>query len=94
MPKAFPDEFRQTVVATAKASSEPRTKVARDFGISESCLHRWLQLDGIEVGERPGQTLAEREELRELKRKVKVLEEENLILRRAAAFFAKEITPK
>lgn len=94
MPKPFPDEFRQTVIAAAKSSSEPKTKIASDFGISESCLHRWLQLDGIEAGERPGQTQAEREELRELKRKVKVLEEENLILRRAAAFFAKEITPK
>lgn len=94
MPKPFPDEFRQTVIAAAKASPDPRAKIARDFGISESCLHRWLQLDGIEAGERPGQTLAEREELRELKRKVRVLEEENLILRRAAAFFAKEITPK
>jgi transposase len=51
-------------------------------------------LDGIEAGTKPGQTQAEKEELRELKRKVKVLEEENLILRRAAAFFAKEITPK
>ncbi len=94
MPKAFPDEFRQTVVATARTSSEPRSKLAKDFGISESCLFRWLQLDGIEAGTKPGQTQAEKEELRELKRKVKVLEEENLILRRAAAFFAKEITPK
>jgi transposase len=94
MPKPFPDEFRQMVIATAKSSSEPRKKIATDFGISESCLHRWLQLDGIEAGTKPGQTQAEKEELRELKRKVKVLEEENLILRRAAAFFAKEITPK
>lgn len=94
MPKAFPDEFRQMVVASAKSSTEPRTKIARDFGISESCLHRWLQLDGIEAGVRPGQTQAERDEFRDLKRKVRVLEEENLILRRAAAFFAKEMTPK
>ncbi len=94
MPKAFPDEFRQTVIATAKTSSEPRSKIATDFGISESCLHRWLQLDGIEAGDRPGQTQADKDEVRDLKRKVRVLEEENLILRRAAAFFAKEITPK
>jgi transposase len=94
MPKAFSDEFRQTVISAAKSSSDSRRKVASDFGISESCLHRWLQLDGIEAGERPGQTQAERDEVRELKRRVKVLEEENLILRRAAAFFAKEITPK
>jgi transposase len=94
MPKPFPDEFRQMVIETAKNSDEPKTRIARDFGISESCLHRWLQLDGIEAGERPGQTQADKEEVRELKRKVKVLEEENLILRRAAAFFAKEITPK
>ena len=94
MPKAFSDEFRQTVIATAKTSSDPKTKIAAEFGMSESCLHRWLQLDGIENGSKPGQTVAEKEEFRELKRRVKVLEEENLILRRAAAFFAKEISPK
>jgi len=94
MPKAFPEEFRSTVLETARASEEPKSKIAADFGISESCLHRWLKLDDIENGTRAGVTRAEAAETRELKRRVKVLEEENLILRRAAAFFAKEISPK
>ena len=68
--------------------------VARDFGISESCLHHWLSLDEIERGDRPGLTKAESTELREVKKRNRILEEENLILRRAAAFFAKESLPK
>ena len=54
----------------------------------------WLSIDEIETGERPGVTKADAAETRELKKRNKILEEENLILRRAAAFFAKEMLPK
>ncbi|MBM0258499.1 transposase [Micromonospora sp. 4G55] len=91
MPKAFPPEFRRDVVAVASKGEAP---IAKDFGISESCLHRWLKLADIEEGGRPGTTSSESAELRELRRRNKLLEQENEILRRAAAFFAKEIAPK
>lgn len=91
MPKAFPPEFRDEVVRVARRREQPIRQTAKDFGISESCLNRWLALDEIETGDRPGVTKAE---VRELKRRNRVLEEENLILRRAAAFFAKESLPK
>lgn len=60
----------------------------------ESCLHRWLKLAGIEEGTRPGVTAPESAELRELRRRNKLLGQENEVLRRAAAFFAREISPK
>jgi hypothetical protein len=41
MPKAFPIEFRRDVVAVARKGQAPPSQIAKDFGISESCLHRW-----------------------------------------------------
>ena len=94
MPKAFPIEFRRDVVAVARKGEAPLSQVAKDFGISESCLHRWLKLADIDDGVRPGVTSSESAELRELRKRNKTLEQENEILRRAAAYFAQEISPK
>jgi transposase len=94
MPKAFPLEFRRDVVAVARKGEAPLSQVAKDFGISESCLHRWLKLADVDDGVRPGVTSSESAELRELRKRNKTLEQENEILRRAAAFFARELAPK
>src|SRR3984885_2887761 len=94
MPKAFPLEFRRDVVAVARKGEAPLAQIAKDFGISESCLHRWLKLADVDDGIRPGVTSSEPAELRELKKRNRVLEQENEILRRAAAYFAREISPK
>jgi transposase len=94
MPKAFPREFRNDVVAVARKGEAPLSQVAKDFGVSESCLHRWLSLADIEDGRRPGVTAAESAELRELKKRNRLLEQENEILRRAAAYLSRDINPK
>ena len=94
MPKPFPKEFRRDVVAVARKGESPISQVAKDFGVSESCLHRWMNLADIEDGVRPGVTAAEAAEVRELKKRNRVLEQENEILRRAAAFFARDALPK
>jgi transposase len=94
MPKAFPREFRRDVVAVARKGEAPLPQIAKDFGISESCLHRFLKLADVDDGIRPGVTSSESAELRELKKRNRVLEQENEILRRAAAYFAREISPK
>jgi transposase len=94
VPKAFPPEFRRDVVAVARKGQESLAQIAKDFGISESCLHRWVKLADIEDGVRPGVTASESAELRELRKRNRLLEQENEILRRAAAYFAKEISPK
>ena len=94
MPKAFSIEFRNDGVAVARKREAPISQIAKDFGISESCLHRWLKMADVEDGVRPGMTAAESAELRELKKRNRLLEQENEILRRAAAFFARESLPK
>ncbi len=94
MPKPFPAEFRRDVVAVARKGEAPIAQIAKDFGTSESCLHRWLKIAEVDDGIRPGTTSTESAELRELRKRNKLLEQENEILRRAAAYFAKEISPK
>jgi transposase len=94
MPKAFPLEFRRDVVAVARKGETPLSQIAKDFGISESCLHRWLKLADVDDGVRPGVTSSESAELREVKKRNRVLEQENEILRRAATYFAREISLK
>jgi len=93
VPKPFPKEFREDVVRVARSSDSSVAQVAKDFGISESCLHRWLALDDIEAGKRPGVTSNESAELRELRRRNKLLEQENEVLRRAAAYLSQANLP-
>ncbi len=44
MPKPFPEEFRRDVIAVARKGEASRRQIAKDFGISEGCLHRWLKI--------------------------------------------------
>jgi transposase-like protein len=70
-------------------------KIAEDLGISESCLRSWMAQAEIDSGQREGLSTAERKELVELRRRTRVLETENEILKRAAAYFAREnVLPK
>jgi transposase len=79
MAKAFPAEFRRDVVAVARKRETPLNQIAKDFGISEATLHNWLKRADIEEGVRPGFTEAEEAELRELKKRNRLLEHENYI---------------
>ena len=65
MPKPYPKEFRDDVVAVARKGEAPLKQIAQDFGISEGCLHNWLKKADIADGHRPGLTNEERKELRE-----------------------------
>ncbi len=94
MPKAFPPEFRRDVVAVARKGEASVAHVAKDFGISESCLHRWLKIADTDDGLRPGTTPSESAELRELRKRNKAARAGERDPRRAAAYFAKEISPK
>ncbi len=88
MPRPHPREFRDDVVAVARRGDAPISQVAKDFGISESCLRNWLNAADVEDGIRPGVTKADSEELKDLKRRNRALEQENEVLRRAAAYLS------
>ena len=95
MPKPYPREFREDVVRVAR-NRGPGVRVkdiAADFGISESCLQNWLTQADRDEGVRPGRTSDEHAENRELRRRVRLLEQENEVLRRAAAYLSQASLP-
>ena len=93
MPKPYPKEFRDDVVAVARTGEAPLNQIAKDFGISEGCLHNWLKKADVDDGVRAGVTDGERAELRELKKRNRLLEQENEVLRRAAAYLSQANLP-
>jgi transposase len=93
MPKPYPQEFRDDVVAVARTGEAPLKQVAKDFGISEGCLSNWLKKAEVADGRRPSLTDADRAELRELKKRNRLLEQENEVLRRAAAYLSQANLP-
>ncbi|SDE09244.1 Transposase and inactivated derivatives [Auraticoccus monumenti] len=93
MPRPHPKEFRDDVVAVARRGEAPIAEIARDFGISESCLRNWLAKADAEDGHRPGATLTDSAELKELRRRNRLLEQENEVLRRAAAYLSQANLP-
>ena len=95
MPRPHPPEFRQRAVELARLREKPTREIAKDLGISDSCLRNWMHQADVEDGRRPGVTQDEHAELVQLRRELRVAKMENEILRRAAAFFAKEnVLPK
>ena len=84
MPRKYPDEFRSRAIALVRAG-QTVAKTASDLGITPACLHGWVKQDRIDRGEIPGVSTAESRELRKAKRRIRELEDEVEILRRANA---------
>ena len=96
MPKPYPQEFRDDVVRVAR-NREPGVTleaIAADFGIHAMTLSNWMRKADVEDGIRPGVTSVESAELREAKKRIRLLEQENEVLRRAAAYLGKANLPK
>lgn len=93
MPAPYPKEFRDDVVAVARQGQAPLSQIAKDFGISEGTLSNWLKRADVEDGHRPGLNEAERVELRETRKRIRLLEQENEVLRRAAAYLSQANLP-
>jgi len=95
MPRPHPPEFRQRAVELARLREKPTAQIAADLGISDSCLRNWIRQADIDDGRRDGVSSDDRAELAELRRELRVTKMEIEILRRAAAYFAREnVLPK
>jgi transposase len=93
MPKAFPKEFREDVIRVYKDSGSSVAQVAKDFGISPSCLKRWLTIDERRSSQTSTRSGGESDALREANKRIKLLEQENEVLRRAAAYLSQANLP-
>jgi transposase len=95
VPKPFPREFRDDVVRVARNRDPGVTleQIATDFGVHPMTLSKWLRQAAIDDGDRPGVTTTESAELRDARRRIKLLEQENEVLRRAAAYLSQANLP-
>jgi transposase len=94
MPKKFPPEFKRDVAKVARRGDLTLKEVAADFDISLESVRRWKRQAEIDDGVKDGLTTAEQNELVQLRRDKRRLEQENEVLRRATAYFAKDAAPK
>ncbi|MFR9774386.1 IS3 family transposase [Nocardia sp. SC052] len=96
MPKPYPREFRDDVVRVARNREDGVTleQIAADFGIHPMTLSKWMRQADVVEGTKPGTSTSESAELRAAKRRIRLLEQENEVLKRAAAYFAQANLPK
>ena len=90
MSKPYPREFRDDVVRIARGREPGVTaeQIAEDFGVHTMTLQKWLQRAAVDDGTKPGQSWTEGVKLREAWKRIRLLEQENEILRRAAAYLS------
>ena len=95
MPAPHPPEFRRRAVELTRQPGASVAQIAKELGISESGLRRWMAQDDVDAGRKEGLSTNERDELVRLRRENRRLEMELEITKRAAALFAKEnVLPK
>ena len=95
MPKPYPREFRDDVVRVARDREAGVTveQIAKDFGVHPMTLFKWLRQADVDAGAKPGTAGSESAELREARKRIRLLEQENEVLRRAAAYLSQAHLP-
>jgi transposase len=93
MPRPHPPEFHQRAVELVRLREKPISQIANELGISDSCLRNWVKQADIDDGMRGGVSTDEHAELIQLRRDLRTAKMEIEILKRAAAYFAKESSP-
>ena len=86
----YAPEFKADIVARCRVGDRSIAEVAKDFDLTPSAVRRWVAQAATDAGEREGLTSEERKELAELRREIRRLREDNEVLKRATAFFARE----
>jgi transposase len=87
---AFTNEYKAEVVELCRSGGRSIGAVARDLGLTETSVRRWVSQAEIDGGQRDGRTTADRQEIARLRKENRVLREERDILKRATVFFAGE----
>ena len=86
----YSSEFKHEAMRLARTSGQPQKDLAKALGVSDRQLRRWLRENEPGAVSKLTLTAIERAELKRLRRQVEVMKEEQEILRKAAAFFARE----
>lgn len=86
MPKSYPPEFRRRVIELMCAGGSAH-ELAGDLGVSEATIYRWIAQEEIDHGERPGVRGGDDSELRKARARIKELEAELELTRKASALF-------
>ena len=87
----YPPEFRSEAVKLLRSGGKSLAELSRDLGVADQTLRNWLRQADLDQGRRhDGLTTDEREELGRLRRENRILRQEREILKKAAAYFARE----
>jgi transposase len=89
-PSKYSPEFREEAVRLYREGDESIAVTAKRLGLHPESFRKWVRQAEVDAGDKPGTTRAEHAEIVRLKRELRRVEEEKLILQKAAAYFARE----